>query len=105
MRRILLVLLVGAAVLAFAWALASLPGRVSAEIGDISFEAQTPVMALGVLLLFAVLYVVFRSLGALVRLPRTVRAHQAARRRRGGDVAVTRTLLALAAGDAAGFGR
>ena len=99
MRRILLVLLVGAAVLAVAWALASLPGQVSAEIGNISLEAPTPVMALGVLLLFAVLYVVFRSLGALVRLPRTVRAHQAARRRRGGDVAVTRTLLALAAGE------
>jgi len=99
MRRVLLVLLVGAVVLALGWVLASLPGRVSAEIGDISFEAPTPVMALGLLLLFTLVYATFRLLGALVRLPRTARARQAERRRRGGDVAVTRTLLALAAGE------
>ena len=99
MRRILLVLLVAAVVLAAAWALASLPGRVSAQIGDISFAAPVPVVALGLLVLFALLYAAFRLLGALVRLPRTLRARQAARRRRGGDVAVTRTLLALAAGE------
>ena len=38
-------------------------------------------------------------LGALVRLPRTLRERQAARRRRAGDAALTRTLLALAAGE------
>ena len=45
------------------------------------------------------LYAVFRLLGVLIRLPRTLRERQAARRRRAGDVAVTRTLLALAAGE------
>ena len=99
MRRILLVLVVGAVVLAFAWALAGLPGRVSAEVGRYSFEAATSVVALGLLVLFALLYALFRCLGALVRLPRTWRGRQATRRRRTGDTAVTRTLLALAAGE------
>ncbi len=56
MRRVLLVLVVGAVVVALAWALASLPGRVSAEIGDITFEAPAAVAALGLLLLFVLLY-------------------------------------------------
>jgi HemY protein len=99
MRRILLVLLTAAVVLAIAWWLAGLPGRVTAEIGDLSFEAATPVVALGLALTFVVLYAVFRLLGALIRLPRFLRERQAARRRRTGDVAVTRTLLALAAGE------
>ena len=99
MRRVLSVLLAGAVTLALAWALASLPGRVSAEIGEFSFEAATPVVALGLLLLFALLYAAFRLLGALVRLPRTLRERRAVRRRRTGDAALTRTLLALAAGE------
>jgi HemY protein len=99
MRRVLLVLLIAGVVLAVAWVLASLPGRVSADIGNLSFAAPTPVVALGLLLLFALLYTTFRLLGVLIRLPRVVRERQAVRRRRTGDVAVTRTLLALAAGE------
>ena len=56
-------------------------------------------VTLGLLLLFALLYAAFRLLGALLRLPRTLRERQAMRRRRTGDAAVTRTLLALAAGE------
>lgn len=99
MRRVLLVLLVGGVVLAAAWMLAGLPGRVTAEIGAFTFEAATPVAALGLLLLFVVLYALVRLLGAAIRLPRALRTRQAARRRRLGDLAVTRTLLALAAGE------
>ncbi len=99
MRRILLVLLAAGVTVALAWGLAGLPGRVSAEIGDYSFAAPVSVVALGLLLLFALLYVLFRLLGALIRLPRTLRERQAARRRRAGDTALTRTLLALAAGE------
>ena len=99
MRRILLVLLVSALVLAFVWALADLPGRIGGNIGDITFEAATPVVVLALLLAFVVLYVVFRLLGAAVRLPRTLRARSAMRRRQAGDAATTRALLALAAGE------
>lgn len=99
MRRILLVLLVSGLVLALAWALADLPGRISGNIGDITFEAGTPIVVLALLLAFALLYVLFRLLGATFRLPRTLRARSAVRRRQAGDTATTRTLLALAAGE------
>jgi HemY protein len=99
MRRILRVLVVAGLVLALAWGLASLPGMVTAQIGDISFQAASPVVALGTVLLFVLLYALFRLLGATWRLPRTLRTRRAARSRRTGDVAVTRTLLALAAGE------
>jgi HemY protein len=99
MRRVLLVLLVAGVVLALAWGLAGLPGRVTGEVGDFSFEAATPVAALALVLSFILLYALFRLLGAAVRLPRTLRDRHAARRRRAGDVAVTRALLALAAGE------
>jgi HemY protein len=99
MRRILLVLLAGAVVLALAWGLASLPGQVTGDVGDISFAAPSSVVGLGLLLLFAVLYALLRLFGAMIRLPRTIRRRQAARRRTSGDLAVTHTLLALAAGD------
>ncbi|HEY7580774.1 MAG TPA: heme biosynthesis HemY N-terminal domain-containing protein [Acetobacteraceae bacterium] len=99
MRRVILVLLAAAVVLALAWGLASLPGTVSGDIGNITFAAPTSVAALGLLLLFAVLYALLRLLGAMVRLPATLGARQARRRRVSGDLAVTHTLLALAAGD------
>jgi HemY protein len=101
MRRVLLVLVICGIVLALAWALAGLPGRVTANVGTFTFEAATPVVALGLLLLFALLYTLFRLLGATIRLPHTFRSRQAARRRRTGDIAVTHTLLALAAGEKA----
>lgn len=99
MRRILFVVVTAAVVLAVAWALAALPGRMTANIGDITFEAATPVVALGLLLGFVLLYALFRLLGAAVRLPRSLRRRAAARRRKAGDAATTRTLLALAAGE------
>ncbi len=101
MRRVLLVLVICGIVLALAWALAGVPGHVTANVGDFTFEAATPVVALGLLLLFVVLYTLFRLIGATIRLPHTLRVRRAARRRRTGDVAVTHALLALAAGEKA----
>ena len=92
-------LLVAAVVLAGAWALAGLPGRISGEIGNFAFEAPTPIAALALALLFILLYGIFRLFGAALRLPRTLHRRQAARRRHAGDAALTRTLLALAAGE------
>ncbi len=101
MRRVLLVLLIAVVVLACAWLVAGLPGRVSADLGDYSIEAATPVAAFGLILLFGLLYALLRLLGALWRLPRTLRRRRAERYRRAGDTAVTRTLLALASGEKA----
>jgi HemY protein len=101
MRRILIVLVAGIVVLAAAWALAGLPGRVTAELGNTTVEMATPVAALGLLLLFVALYTVFRLLGAMLRMPGVAARWDAERDRRRGDLAVGRALLALAAGDKA----
>jgi HemY protein len=101
MRRVLIVLVASIVVLAVAWGLAGLPGRVTAEFGSITVEMATPVAALGLLLLFVVLYAVFRLLGAMLRMPGIAARWDAERDRRRGDLAVSHALLALAAGDKA----
>ena len=105
MRRVLLFLLAGVVVLAAAWLLAGLPGRITVTLGDTTIEAGTPVVTLGLLLLFLLLYALFRLFGVLLRLPRRTGYWRNARHRRLGDVAVTRALLALAAGEKAGARR
>lgn len=99
MRRILLVIFACAVVLAVAWGLAALPGRLTLEWGDTTLEAATPVAALALLILIAVVYVILRLLAALWRSPRAIARARAERRRRLGDRSVSRTLLAIAAGD------
>lgn len=105
MLRVLAILLGGLVVVALAWFLAGLPGRVNAEIGQYSFEATTPVVALGLLALFLALYLLARLIGLLITAPARLRRWQGDRRRRAGEVAVTRTLLALGAGEAGGARR
>jgi HemY protein len=99
MRRVLLFLFFAVVIIAAAWWLALLPGTVSAEIGTFSFEAELPVVALGLLVLFILLYLLVRLIGGTVLFPESVRRWRTGRRRESGDLAVTRTLVALAAGD------
>ncbi len=99
MRRVLYVLLVAAVVTAAAWFLATLPGQVTLKFGDYTFAAPVPVVLLGTVLLFVLLYTLVRLLGGLVRAPRNWRRWRLMRHRRHGDQAVTRALVALAAGE------
>ncbi len=101
MRRIIGWIVVAAAVIAGAWWLMGLPGRVSAQINDTAFAAPTPVFILIVLALFAVLYTAIRLIAAALHLPGCLRRRGEQSRRRNGDTAVTRTLVALASGDGA----
>ncbi len=101
MRAAVRFLIIAAIVVAIAWAVSLLPGSVSAQFGDLTYEASTPVTVLLAAILFVLLYIVFRLLGALVRSPRRLRARRVRRTRARGDTAVTRALVALAAGDAA----
>ncbi|MBV8853677.1 MAG: hypothetical protein JOY91_09770 [Sinobacteraceae bacterium] len=101
MRRVIFVLVACAVVIFVAWALAALPGRVTAEFGDTAVQAPTSVIALGLLLLFVVLYVLIRVLSSLAGLPAAISGWQSLRRRHLGDQTITRTLLALAAGEKA----
>lgn len=105
MRRVLYFLLAAIVVLVVAWFFAGLPGRITAQVGNTTVEAAIPVVALGLLLAFVVLFFLFRLIGALIRLPWHLDRWRSARQRRLGDVAVTRALLALAAGEKAGARR
>jgi len=99
MRRVLNFLVAAVIALAVAWFVAGLPGRITAQIGNTTVEAATPVVALGLLLTLVVLYFLVRLLSGVVRLPWHLGRWRGARQRRLGDVAVTRALLALAAGE------
>lgn len=86
-------------VIAGAWWLAGLPGTVTATVAETTLQTSTPVALLLLAVLFGLLYALLRLLGGLVRSPRRVRGWRERRRRKEGDAAVTRALLALAAGD------
>lgn len=101
MRRILIVLVASIVAIALAWWLAGLPGQVTVTFGMTTLQMATPVAALGLLLLFLVLYLLLRLVGGLLRLPFIAARWDAARDRRRGDLAVTHALLALAAGEKA----
>ncbi len=100
MRRVIVFLLVTAILVAFAWWLAGLPGTVGATVGDVSINMATSWAVLALLVLLAVAYLVIRLLAMIVRLPGRTRRMQGERARKQGSDAVTRTLLALAGGDA-----
>jgi len=99
MRRAVLVLVAACACVAAAWVVFRLPGTVSAEIGPYSVSATSPVAALATIVLFVVVYVLLRLLGWIVFMPRRLRRWRANRNRHLGDIAVTRALVALAAGE------
>ncbi len=101
MRAVITFLVIAAIVIGAAWWVAALPGAVSAQIGDIAVSMPTPVALLAAVVAFLVLYLLVRLLVMLIRLPSRNRRLRAARARRRGETAVTRTLLALAGGDSA----
>jgi HemY protein len=99
MRRVLLVLLAAVVAVGIAWAIYRLPGTINAEIGPYFFSAASPVAVLGIIVLFVLAYLLLRLLGFVAFMPRRLRQWRARRNRRYGDLAVTRALVALAAGE------
>lgn len=99
MLRVLGLLIIAAIILGLVWFGAGLPGHVAAEIGPYSVNAATPIVAVGLLALFVVLYVLIRFLAGLIALPRRMRQGAARRRSHRGEQAITATLLAIAAGE------
>ena len=82
------------------WWIAALPGRVAADFAGYSFDTSTPVALLALAVLFVVLYILLRLVAAILRLPFLGSRWRMERRRHAGDIAVTRALVAIAAGDA-----
>lgn len=101
MRVVVWLVLAGAVVVAFGVWLSGLHGSVSISLGRFTVETSTA-LAIGVaVVLGLVLVVVLRLLGRLLAIPRRSRERRAWRRREAGDAALTRALVAIAAGEAA----
>jgi HemY protein len=100
MRRAVVYLLLLAAGVAAAMWLAQVGGSVEVRVGDAFIGVPLAIGLLALVLLFLTLYAILAGIAALRRLPKRVAARRAERRRREGDAAVTRALVALAAGTA-----
>lgn len=97
MRRIITFLVLCAAIVAIAWWVAAIPGHVDLAVGGVAIQTSAPVgITLGAVALL-VAYLLLRLLVILLTLPRRWRRWRATRRRLGGERAVTRALVALAA--------
>jgi HemY protein len=99
MRRVIWIIIVAAIAVAVAWWVAALPGFVSADVNGLTIKTSSPVAVLLLGLLFVALFILVRLVFAVLRTPQRLRAARARRARRQGDEAVTRALVALAAGE------
>ena len=98
MRGVLKALLLAAFAVGVAWWVAELPGRVSADIAGTTIETSASVALIALILLLLVGAFIIRLIGGLLRLPGLGGRWRMERRRRGGEIAITRTLVAIAAG-------
>jgi HemY protein len=99
MLKVVFFLLMGCGIIAAAWFLAGIPGHVEASIGTFTIETSTPFAILMLVALVVVILIVLRILQAVLRLPRTGAGWRRRHRLALGDRAVTRVLVALAAGE------
>jgi HemY protein len=98
-RAITTLLLLGIGIAVALW-LAEVGGSVEIRVGDAWIGVSFPIALLILFLAFLVLHGILSLIGALRRWPARIRARRAARRRADGDAAMTRAMVALAAGTA-----
>ena len=99
MRRVVLFLLASFAIVLVAWFLAGIPGHFVASVGAYTVETSAPVAILFFAILVALILVAFRLLQGFLSIPRVGARWQRHRRLSTGESAVTRALVALAAGE------
>jgi HemY protein len=100
MRRLFVLIALAVLVIAAA-TIADYPGNVDIIWQGWEIGTSVGVLVAAVAVVALVLWALFALLAGLVRLPRRFRRNRRERRRRAGETAVTRGLIALAAGDAA----
>lgn len=98
MRRALMVLVALAAATALAFWFADIGGTIEVQVGELWIGIGLPIAVLILVAAFLLLHGILAVFAALRRMPARRRAARAQRRRSDGDEAVTRALIALAAG-------
>ncbi len=99
MRKVILFVLAGFIIVAVAWQLAAIPGHVVASLGTLTIETSPAIAILALVVLLLVISVVLLVLRALLAIPRTGASWRRRHRLGLGEKAVTRDLVALAAGE------
>ncbi len=100
MRRALWLLLLCAVTVGVAWALLRLGGTVEVRVGDTFIGLDLPVLLVALAVLFVVLHLLLVFVRWVRNTPARLRARREARNRAKGEAALTRALVALAAGTA-----
>ena len=101
MLKVILFLLAGSVIVALAWLLAAIPGHVVASVGTLTIETSTPIAILILVALVLTILVLLRIVRGLLAIPRTGAGWRRRHRLALGNSAVTRVLVALAAGEQA----
>jgi HemY protein len=99
MFKVILFLLAGVVILALAWQLAEVPGHVVASIGSLTVETSAPIAILVLVALVVVILIAIRIVRAVIGVPHRGALWRRRRRQILGNRAVTRVLVALAAGE------
>ena len=99
MRRVIGFLILAAILVAVAFALGALPGRIGATFGSWTVQAPLPLVLVAAVVVFIILYLLVRLLALLLSTPGRFGRSRHERQIRQGDRAVTRAFAALAAAD------
>jgi HemY protein len=99
MLKVILFLLASSVIVAAAWLLASIPGHVVASVGAFTIETSTPFAILMLLALVVAILLLLRVMRGLLAFPRMGAGWRRNHRLALGERAVTRVLIALAAGE------
>jgi HemY protein len=99
MLKVILFILAACVVVAVAWLLAGVPGHVVASVGAFSIETSTPMAILILVVAVVVILVLLRVLRGVLGIPRAGMGWRRRHRMTVGERAVTRVLVALAAGE------
>lgn len=99
MFKVILFLLAGAVVVACAWFLAGIPGHIVASVGAFTVETSPAIGMLGLIILMVAAVLLLRIGQLLVGIPGLGLTWRRRHRVTMGERAVTRTLVALAAGE------
>jgi len=99
MPKVILFLLGGGVIVVVAWLLAGIPGHVAASIGAYTIETSAPIAILMLVALLLMILLVLRVLRGLRALPKAGAGWNRRHRLALGERAITRVLVALAAGE------